>query len=454
MNLLRHLPRFRRVYRELATLEARERWSRPEIETFQLDRLNRLWGHAVGHVPYYRTLRTASRLPERFSSLQEFRSTVPMLPKQRVSSRTDEFLSEIPDRGRWYRTGGSTGIPTKFYWSTEAHLEMLRAKYRRDAMWGLDLFDPQVFLWGHADSFAPGLAGYVARMRQPIADTLRKRLRLSAYRLGAQDLARYLERIAAFGPASLYGYSTALYLLAQQAEILGLRCDSVKLSILTGEPALAPVRQTVERAFNAPAVVEYGATECSVIATQWPDGTLRVREDLTLLETSPNPDGRFDIVITVLNNPAFPLIRYAIQDVTSAPVEVPAIGFAILKDVEGRRNDILVSRTGRFVHSMAVKHVFENCPGVRRFRAHQNPSGALFILVEPAGPHARLDTSQAERQLRDLLEGYPITLQIVASIPVSGAGKHRWVVSELAGQRLADASCGRDVHPPFAPERR
>ena len=294
---------------------------------------------------------------------------------------------------------------------------MVQAKYRRDAMWGLDLFDPQVFLGGQSNSFAPGLAGYVARMRQPIADTLRKRLRLSAYRLRAQDLARYLERIAAFGAASLYGNSTALYLLAQQAELLGLRCE---LSILTGEPALAPLRQTVERAFNAPAVVEYGATECSVIATQWTDGTLRVREDLTLLETSPSPDGRFDIAITVLNNPAFPLIRYAIEDVTSAPVESPAIGFAIVKDVEGRRNDLLVSRIGRFVHSMAVKHVFENCPGVRRFRAHQNPSGALFILVEPASPHARLDTSQTERQLRDLLEGYPITLQMVASIPVSG----------------------------------
>jgi len=37
MRLLRLLPRFRAAYRSLADLEQRERWSRAEVETFQLD---------------------------------------------------------------------------------------------------------------------------------------------------------------------------------------------------------------------------------------------------------------------------------------------------------------------------------------------------------------------------------------------------------------------------------
>src|SRR4051794_29199074 len=84
MRLLRLLPRFRRAYAELAALEAREAWPRPQVEAFQLARLNAVWGHAVAHVPHYRRLREAAALPPRFGSLEEFRSAVPLLSRSAV----------------------------------------------------------------------------------------------------------------------------------------------------------------------------------------------------------------------------------------------------------------------------------------------------------------------------------------------------------------------------------
>jgi phenylacetate-coenzyme A ligase PaaK-like adenylate-forming protein len=36
--------------------------------------------------------------------------------------------------------------------------------------------------------------------------------------------------------------------------------------------------------------------------------------------------GQYDIIVTVLNNPSFPLIRYAIGDVTSAELVEPSAG--------------------------------------------------------------------------------------------------------------------------------
>lgn len=58
MKLLRLLPRFRRADREMKVLEAREQWSRNEIEAFQLDRLNAVWNHAIAHAPHHRELRS------------------------------------------------------------------------------------------------------------------------------------------------------------------------------------------------------------------------------------------------------------------------------------------------------------------------------------------------------------------------------------------------------------
>jgi phenylacetate-CoA ligase len=434
MTLLRLLPRFRAAYRALGVLEERERWSRADIGTFQLVRLNALWAHAARHVGYYRELAGRLGLPPRFASLAEFRALVPVLPKDEVRARRLAFLSERAARGRWERSGGSTGSPMSVFWGKEAHLETLRAKYRLDATWGLDIFDRKVFLWGHGGSFAPGLAGWTARLRQPWEDRLRNRLRLSAYRMGPDDLATYLRRVAAFKPASLYGYSTALSLLAEQAAAAGFRCPSLKLATLSGEPAFPRLLAAVRRGFGVPAVVEYGAVECGFIAGQGPDGALRVREDSALVETLPREDGLFDIVITVLGNPCFPLLRYAIADVTAAPLEVPNSGFAVLKDVLGRRNDMVVSQSGRLVHSLGIKHVFEHCPGVRRFRAHQDAEGGLAVTVE-ASEGARPDTAEARRQLVELLEGYPVHIE-VGAIPGTLAGKHRWVVSDLAERRL------------------
>src|SRR5437660_1239299 len=94
MRLLRFLPRFRQAYRELAVLQARENWPRTDIEAWQLDRLNAVWQHAVVHVPHYRQLAREVGLPPRFASLDDYRASVPVLPKLLVQTQPKAFLSE------------------------------------------------------------------------------------------------------------------------------------------------------------------------------------------------------------------------------------------------------------------------------------------------------------------------------------------------------------------------
>ena len=181
MTLLRLLPRFQKAYRELEIFKEREGWTRGMIESFQLERLNALWRHATAHVPYYRKLISRCALPEYFSTLAEFTQHVPILPRNEVKNQPLAFISEKAACGSWCRTGGSTGIPMDIYWGHDAHLEVLRAKYRHHNMWGLDIFGRMIFLWGHGASLRPGLAGFLSRIKQPIEDRMRNRLRLSAY---------------------------------------------------------------------------------------------------------------------------------------------------------------------------------------------------------------------------------------------------------------------------------
>jgi len=181
-----------------------------------------------------------------------------------------------------------------------------------------------------------------------------------------------------------------------------------------------------------PAVVEYGSIECNIIATESPDRTLRVHEDRLLAETLPRDDGRFDIVLTVLNNPSFPLIRFAIDDLTDAALERPAFGFSILKNVVGRSNDFIVSRSGQYLHSARFDALFKyGGTAIRGFRVLQSADGTLSVWLEVRDCTVSFDRVGLAREIEDLVEGYPVNVEIAESIPQTPSGKHRLVVSEF-----------------------
>jgi phenylacetate-CoA ligase len=413
--------------------ESRENWSRREIEVYQLERLNEIWRHARRYVPYYRQLAGSRSLPEQFADLAEFRLTVPILLKNQIAEHGDAFLSEIAPRGSWHCTSGSTGIPLRAYRSHQDHREMLRARYRFQSMWGHDVFDRMVWIWGTDGGNAAGLAGRLARARNRLHDGLRGRLRLPASQLGRDDLRGYLRQMGAFRPSAICGYSRAVYLLALEAAATGFQCDGIRFVILTGEAAAPRIVETVSQAFQAPAIIEYGSVECGFVAGEWPDRTLRVREDIVIAETLPRSDGLFDIVLTMLTNRSFPLIRYQIGDLTSAPLEMPQRGFSILKNVAGRSDDLLVSKQGRCVHAASVDEFFEreSTLAVRCYRVHQNCDGSIQAMVQLKQPHLRMDTSAIERGIARLVDGFPVEVRLVDAIPPAATGKHRLVTSDL-----------------------
>lgn len=434
MTLTRHLPRFRQAYRELKSLKSNESWDRATIDAHQLRRLNTLWEHATTQVAHYRELKKTHGLPSRFDSLDAFYAQVPVLDKTAVRDQGERFLADHPEPGKWHLTGGSTATPTRIYHAAHEHHAMLRNRYRFQQAWDVDIFDRWAYLWGHNASFVPGIKGQIDRLRQPIEDRLRRRLRLSAYRVGPEDMRQNLEKLVAFKPIAIYAYSSVGYLLALEAEKQGIRLPSLKMVNLTAEPAFPHIVQTIERAFGVPAVQEYGSAECGFLAGAMPDGTVRVREDNVILETTPRDDGRFDILVTNLGSTSFPLIRYRIGDVTTQPLQRPDQGFAILTDIGGRDNDLIIGHDDQPIHNLWFDEVFDGHPTVRRYRINQSLDGDLKVLIELNGDQDSLDQTSLKNTFSQQT-GQPVSLEIVEQIPSTAAGKHRTIISELAVAR-------------------
>ena len=102
----------------------------------------------------------------------------------------------------------------------------------------LDIFDRMAFLWGFGDANVPGLAGQMARLRMPLEDWLRNRIRLPAYLVGHDDLRDYLRKIATFRPTAIYAYSKAAYLLALEADVMDFHCHPSGSSSYHPKPPL------------------------------------------------------------------------------------------------------------------------------------------------------------------------------------------------------------------------
>lgn len=434
MNILSFLPRFRAAEKALAELETREAWTREQISAFQLFRLNQLWSDAILHTAHYRNLAKSRSLPGQFTSLEHFQATCPILDKNLVRTGQRDFLSEKAGSGKWYHSGGSTGKPASYFRSKEAHLEMLQRRYRGQKMWGIGIFDRWVFLWGHAESFSPGLKGAIARCKQPILDHLRSRLRISAYNLSSSSLRSYLGRIAKFKPAAIYAYSTAGYLLAKEAKATGFRCPSLKLIVLTAEPVFPHIVKECEEAFGVPTVTEYGSAETGVLAFEWPDRTLRIQEDIFFVETPKREDGRYDIVVTILNSNAFPLIRYAIGDVTDHPIELHNEGFASLRNIAGRHQDLIIGKSGEPLYASWFEDLLEHDDAIRCYQVHQTKSGDLLVSLETKRSDVLPDVRNIQRRFAERV-GYGVTVSLVDKLPSTPAGKHRWITSELANEK-------------------
>ena len=104
-----------------------------------------------------------------------------------------------------------------FYWGHEDHREVLRARYRYYASWGIDILARTAFLWGSETPLVSGPRDAFSVAKERVQDRLRSRLRLPAYDLSPAALRNNLRRMQAFRPSMLYGMSQAVILLAEQA---------------------------------------------------------------------------------------------------------------------------------------------------------------------------------------------------------------------------------------------
>jgi phenylacetate-CoA ligase len=209
-------------------------------------------------------------------------------------------------------------------------------------------------------------------------------------------------------------------------------------------------RKLLEQVFQAEVFDKYGSRECCDMACECPrHNGLHVYSPNVFLEIvdecgAPCPPGETgDLLVTLLNNSSFPMIRYKIGDLAEwAEPGRCACGSAWprLKSLQGRADDMLTTEDGTLLSSVFVRHfvgVSLNRQIIREWQLEQVEAKSFlfrYIPLKAEGLSANLNEIKKSFQLA-FGKTATIKLQEVDEIPSSPTGKMRWIINSARRKR-------------------
>jgi phenylacetate-CoA ligase len=423
-------------------------------------RLSRTLNQAVGHSAYYRELNLTRRPGE---TAAEFLRRFPVLKRETVRERFQELVAD-PWRGQitspqsvssrrydWLvvTTGGTTGCPTAVVSDPRSRDWGRATRLFSARLCGHPLGTRFFRLWGSETELLHTQASLALRAQQALLGYIP----MNAFRSLEIDLKRHYETIRQHPEIdSMMAYVDAAVILArfiQEKELPPVRLRTIMACAGTVTPEW---RQVLQETFGAEVFDKYGSRECCDLACECaqhdglhvyaPNAFLEVVDDAGAA-CPPEVTGR--ILVTLLNNTIFPMVRYEIGDLAQwAKPGACRCGLAWprLRSLQGRADDLLLTENGTWITSVFVRHfvgVSLNRQLIREWQLEQvEPRKFIFRFV-PLREEGLSENVAAIANAFHLALGRNMSFQPerVSAIPLSPSGKMRWIINRLRRDRSA-----------------
>jgi phenylacetate-CoA ligase len=438
----------------LPSLETSQWLPLNELIGLQWHRLGGLLEHAYQHVPYYRTIMRDSEIVPTSIVRQRSLEMLPLLSRAIITQQITRLrATNLPaDRFVPNGTGGSTGEPLRFFDDYTASGWLDAAVWRSHRWCGVDVGDRCCYLWG-ANFDLTRFQGLSGRMRSRALNLLM----LPAWKLGEATSEDFWKKLVDFRPKLLVAYSGAIY---NWARLLGDDRDPIpdlRAIIVSAETLHEEWREVIERCFKVPVYNRYGGRDIKFIAQECPKREgLHINAENVFVEIvkggrSVAPGEVGEVVVTRLDNFAMPFIRYQTGDLAIMASSACECGrsLPLLKKIEGRIQDTIVTLDGRIVSGPFFAHMIKDCPDVKEFQVHQLTRGQLLVQVVLNDQRRFSSQSRIERLVREYMgHSMRIDFDVRDSIPLTRSGKRRVIVSHLSVERAApSADVGKSATP-------
>ncbi len=436
---------------KLGQMRQHERWTRPQLEAYQMEALGRLRSFTYARSPFYQKFHQG--LNDR--PLQE----LPVLTKTMLMENFDDLVTDraihlkdlrkhmVNDRDRnrflnryWVTaTSGSTGRPGIFLFNRDEWTTVIASMGRAHEWAGVPMTPSHRMKMASVASLNIGSPWHMGA--QVAATFQSKWMRAWMPTLSfdaAQPLAEIVRQMNDWQPHMLAGYASMMRILADE-QLAGRLCIHPHMIIPGSEVLTEETRRRIETAWGHAPFNAYGATEAGggLAAETRDHAGLYLFEDNVIFEVvdeqyRPVPPGVYGakVLLTVLFSRTQPLIRYELSDSVQLAAEPGSLGwpFARIAGIQGRTEDILhlPALTGGevAVHPITFHHVLDSLP-VSGWQVVQENDGLHLLLISP--PDDPSDSRIVEALARQLAMQnvlvQHIAVQHVDASPKNATGK-------------------------------
>jgi len=420
----------RNYVRRRRFLEESQWWPRERLLAFQWKELQSLLAHAFHSVPYYQEkyAKAGIRLDD-IRTMEDF-SRLPILTVDEVNHHNDALCSK-EYRGKLlpYATGGSTGIPTRFYRTIESYDWRTAATERAYSWTGCRLGEHMLYLWG-------GPVGQVSKWRllkEKAHEFYLGRLIINTFSQNEQLWSEIYARAVKYKPKVIIGYVSSLQEFSRFLQSTGGRLPSVKAAIAAAEPLHEETREQISRGIGVPVFNTYGCRQFMSIGGECElHNGLHVHSENILVETArPPEEGPSQLLLTDLHNYGMPFIRHAIGDVGLLEESECSCGRGLprLRSLNGRVLDMLRAADGRLVSGEFFPHLLKEIPEIVEYQVQQKDVDQVEISAVLSGPLSEQSRVLLDREFKKALGGgTKIEIRKVDKIAKLPSGKRRTVI--------------------------
>lgn len=430
LKVLTHYVTYKQKYN---FLKKSQYWSKEQLEKYQLRELSKLLCHAYENVPYYSGLFDNLGIkPKDIQSLKDFQK-LPFLTKQVVKDNLEDFKAKnFPKfKFEYISSGGSTGEPLGLY----VERGVAEASLIAFIQTLLDQTDchfrnKQVHLVGNDNICKYQVFGRI--------------MILSSFYMTDENLPFYVKKLKKLKPRFIVAYPSAITNLAKFMNKNNIESfSSVKTVICSGETIYEWQRKLIEKTFQCRVHAFYNHAEQAVFATTcnysfyyhvYPQYgiTELIGKDGKPITT----EGEMgEIVGTGFNNFIFPFIRYKTEDIGVLTNKKCKCGrnYPLLKRIEGRLQEFIVSKTKRYISLTGVYGLVAKCTkNVIDCQFLQETEGELVLNIVKDENY----TDEEENLIKNSLQkkfGGEINLKIhyVDQISLTPGGKSKFLIQKL-----------------------
>ncbi|MBQ0088921.1 MAG: phenylacetate--CoA ligase family protein [Prevotellaceae bacterium] len=404
-------------------------WSKEEVRDWQETKLRNFIRHAYEHTVYYRNLFDSLSLkPEDIQCAEDLKK-LPILTKDIIRTHYDDLVADDVKtmKYRVNKTGGTSGMPMQFLCNEDVWGYVTAAK--------IDGWKQIGYRYG--DKFAALGSSSILNLKpswsRRIYDCIRREYGYNSLSLSDEKCAIYLEDMRKKGIHYVYGYASAIYILAKYAKDHKVDASFIRGVYTTSENLTDVYRKTIEETFHCRVMDTYGARDAGVAAYEVLPGKYPLCYCVipeVIDEIAPNT-GTF--LTTCFLNDAFPLIRYDFGDVVTIEKEDSNFNTAILTKIIGRKSDVLYLDNGRVLTSPGFTILMMKFDVVA-YEIQKISGSDVRMQIQPEQKKwtsQQADKLQAEMQ-RFVGEDCKFSIEYVDHFEPLKNGKRRYFMNDLS----------------------